>query len=69
MTFLLHRVMPETKHRLTERQIILADRIFALETWELIDRAIRDAMLDRLRDNHLDRLEYEIQNWEALRTQ
>ena len=68
MTFLLHRVMPETKYRLTERQIALADRIFALETWELIDRTIRDAMLDRLKEN-LDRLDYEITSWEALRTQ
>ena len=60
--------MPETKHRLTERQIILADRIFALETWELIDRTIRDAMLDRLKEN-LDRLDHEITLFETLRTQ
>lgn len=56
--------MPKER-MLSERQVALADRIFALAAWEMIGKDARDALLERLWEN-LEKLESEIGQWEKL---
>lgn len=64
MTVLLHRTVSK-QIRLSERQVALADRIFALAVTEMIGSETRDALLERLWEN-LDKLDAEITNWEQM---
>jgi hypothetical protein len=66
MSILFGRQADTKQVRLSERQVALADRIFALWTWEIIAKEVRDAMLDRLWGD-LNSLDTEVTTYEGMR--